>query len=252
VSDAASGWRAFAWETGMADRRHFLKTSAGAGVAGLALASAPLRAEEGGKPVAANEDLMREHGVLRRALLVYTVAWERLRSVGHADIRPAALLRSAQLFRNFGEDYHERKLEEDIIFPAVRKLKGAVATYPDILKQQHDRGRELTSYVMEVTRGGKLSSGNIYPLSDALRQFVLMYEMHAAREDTELFPAWKAALPARQYQEMGERFEHIEKQTFGHDGFEDALKQIAAIEVDFGMPTLAMTTIPAPPKPATG
>jgi hemerythrin-like domain-containing protein len=236
----------------MADRRQFLKAGAGAGMAGLTLVSPPLRAAEGGKQVVATEDLMREHGVLRRALLVYTIAWERLRTVGHADIRPAALLHTAQLFRNFGEDYHERKLEEDIIFPAVRKLKGAVAGYPDILKQQHDRGRELTSYVMEVTRGGKIASGNIYPLSDALRQFVLMYQMHAAREDTELFPAWKASLPAKQYQEMGERFEHIEKQTFGHDGFEDALKQISAIEVDFGMPTLAMSTIPAPPKPVSG
>jgi hemerythrin-like domain-containing protein len=234
----------------MADRRHFLKAGAGAGIA--ALASTPLRAEEGGKDVSATEDLMREHGVLRRALLVYSVAWERLRSVGHADISPAALQRAAQLFRTFGEDYHERKLEEDIIFPAVRKLKGTVATYPDILKQQHDRGRELTSYVLEVTRGGKISSGNMYPLSDALRRFVLMYEMHAAREDTELFPAWKAALPAREYKEMGERFEHIEKQTFGHDGFEDALKQIAAIERDFGMPTLAMVTIPSPPTPEKG
>jgi hemerythrin-like domain-containing protein len=233
----------------MADRRHFLKTGAGAGI--VALASPPLRAEEGGKDVSATEDLMREHGILRRALLVYTVAWERLRSVGHADIQPAALQKAAQLFRTFGEDYHERKLEEDIIFPAVRKLKGTVATYPDILKQQHDRGRDLTSYVLEVTRGGKIASANIYPLAEALRQFVLMYEMHAAREDTELFPAWKASLPAREYKEMGERFEHIEKQTFGHDGFEDALKQIAGIERDFGMPTLEMTTVKAPPKPAS-
>jgi hemerythrin-like domain-containing protein len=230
----------------MADRRHFLK--AGAGMAGLA--AAPLRAEEGDKDVSATEDLMREHGILRRALLVYTVAWQRLRSVGHADIRPAALQHAAQLFRTFGEDYHERKLEEDIIFPAVRKLKGMVATYPDILKQQHDRGRELTSYVLEVTKGGKLSSANIYPLSDALREFVLMYEMHAAREDTELFPAWKAALPAREYKDMGERFERIEKQTFGHDGFDDALKQIEDIERDFGMPTLSMVTLKSIPKPA--
>ncbi|MGZ5202591.1 MAG: hemerythrin domain-containing protein [Telluria sp.] len=235
----------------MADRRQFLKTGAGAGVAGLALASAPLRAEERGKEVAATEDLMREHGVLRRALLVYTVAWERLREIGHADIHPGALLRTAQLFRTFGEDYHERKLEEQIIFPAVRKLKGPVAAYPDILHQQHDRGRELTSYVMEVTRGGDIASANMAPLAAALRQFVLMYEVHAAREDTELFPAWKAALPAREYKEMGERFEHIEKQTFGHDGFEDALKQIAAIEQEFGMPTLAGITMPAPPKPAS-
>lgn len=232
----------------MADRRHFLKS--GAGMAGLALASTPAWAEEGGdKDTTAVEDLMREHGILRRALLVYTIAWERLREVGHADIRPGVLYRTAQLFRTFGEDYHERKLEEGIIFPAVRKLDGKVASYPDILKTQHERGRDLTTYVMEVTKGGKISSGNIYPLSSALRRFVLMYEMHAAYEDTEVFPAWKKALPASQYKEMGERFEQIERQTFGHDGFDDALKQIQAIERDYGMPTLSLATISEPPKP---
>jgi hypothetical protein len=75
-----------------------------------------------------------------------------------------------------------------------------------------------------------------------------MYEPHAAREDTELFPAWKAALGSRAYAEMGERFEDIEHKTFGHDGFDDALAEIRTIEVAFGLADLAAATPPAPPR----
>ena len=34
---------------------------------------------------------------------------------------PSAIARTAKLFRSFGEDYHERKLEEAYIFPAYEK-----------------------------------------------------------------------------------------------------------------------------------
>jgi hypothetical protein len=69
--------------------------------------------------VTAVEDLMREHGVLRRALLVYTAAAAKLRSSPYTDA-PAALQKTATLFRAFGEEYHEKKLEETYIFPAVK------------------------------------------------------------------------------------------------------------------------------------
>ena len=52
---------------------------------------------------------MREHGVLRRALLVYTESVPKIRA--NPGIFPAdALTRTAKLFRSFGEDYHERRL----------------------------------------------------------------------------------------------------------------------------------------------
>ena len=78
------------------------------------------------KEVGAVEDLMREHGVIRRALLVYRESAAALRS-NPSNVDPQVLLKTAKLFRTFGEDYHERKLEEAYIFPAVRK---AVAQRP--------------------------------------------------------------------------------------------------------------------------
>ena len=46
--------------------------------------------DEGSKEVEAVEDLMREHGVLRRALLVYAEAATRLES-GHGEVPLSAL-----------------------------------------------------------------------------------------------------------------------------------------------------------------
>ena len=201
--------------------------------------------EKGGE-VTATEDLMREHGVLRRALLVYSAAATKLRS-SPTDIPPDALQKTAKLFRDFGEEYHEKKLEEAYIFPAVKKAGGEAATYPDILIVQHNRGREITDYIIGVTQGAKLGN-NAEPLAKALEAFVLMYRNHAAREDTIIFPAWKQTLTAKELDEMNDRFEDIEHEQFGEDGFEDAVKQIAAIESSLGLSDIAQFTPPPPPK----
>ena len=202
-----------------ATRRQWL-TAIGVGGAGLILSGCARgeKAQSGGQPgkqssegeedkkggeVTATEDLMREHGILRRALLVYQGVAPKLRS-NPPGVPPDALQRTAKLFRAFGEDYHEKKLEEAYIFPAVKQAGGAAAALPDVLAAQHQRGREITDYIIAVTNGAKLGAGNADALAKALESFVLMYENHAAREDTIIFPAWKQTLTAKQLDEMGE------------------------------------------------
>ncbi|HEX4328377.1 MAG TPA: hemerythrin domain-containing protein [Burkholderiales bacterium] len=225
------------------DRRRFLSLAA-AGGAGLAALAARPAGAEGAKEVQAAEDLMREHGVLRRALLVYRAAAARLRH-DPRTVPADALLKTAQMFRSFGEDYHERKIEEVFIFPAVRKLKQPAAAYPDVLQQQHDRGRALNDYVMSVTRNGRIAGAAVAPLARALDAFELMYEHHTAREDTIVFIAWKDSLSDKAYKEMSEKFEDIEKQTFGHDGFEDAVRQISAAESRLELSDISQFTMAA-------
>ena len=200
-----------------------------------------------GEPdVTATEDLMREHGVLRRALIVYRETAGRLRA-NPPTVPPEALQRTARLFRAFGEDYHERKLEETYIFPVVKSAGGPAAAYPDILLAQHTRGREITDYVLGATQAGKITGG-ARQLADVLDAFVRMYEAHTAAEDTIVFPAWKKALPPKRLEELGEQFEEIERATFGKDGFDDAVAQMAKIEGVLGLADLA--TFLAPPPPA--
>lgn len=84
------------------------------------------------------------------------------------------------------------------------------------------------------------------PLARTLEAFARMYEEHAAIEDTVIFPAWKKALSPKDLDAMGDQFEDIEHKTFGKDGFDDAVEQVAAIEKILGVDLAAMTPPPAP------
>jgi hemerythrin-like domain-containing protein len=209
--------------------------------------SSGTKTEQKEPEVTATEDLMREHGVIRRALLVYAETVPKLRQ-NVSEIDPAALRQTAQLFRTFGEDYHERMLEEQHIFPLIRKQGSKLRRYADILIEQHNRGREVTDYILAVTSGPKISVAHAEPLAKTLESFVLMYENHAAREDTVVFPAWKKNFSNQQLDEISDQFEDIERKMFGKDGFEDAEKKISSIEEVLGLSDLAQFTPPPPPK----
>jgi hypothetical protein len=214
----------------LVDKRRRLLTAAalaGAGlVMGLGAPGRRLAAKSSKKPgqekeVGAVEDLMREHGVLRRALLVYIETVPRLRGApGNLPLEPIV----------------------------VKKAGGAAAAYVDVLKAQHDRGREVTDYILTMAGKGSIGTSDAEPLARAFEAFVLMYQNHTAREDTVVFPAWKDALSERQLHEMGDKFEDIEHRSFGKDGFDDAVKQIGEIEQALGLADIAQFTAPPPPK----
>lgn len=184
--------------------------------------------------VGALEDLaMREHGVLRRVLVVYRESAMRLRAQP-ASVPPEALQKAARLVRTFGEDYHERENEEPYVFPVVQAAAGPAAGEIATLLAQHRRGREITDWILSVTQR-PLGATTGEPLARVLEDFARMYEAHAAREDTIVFPAWKAALSKKALADLGEQFEAMEKRTFGKDGFDDAVEQVAAIERAIGL-----------------
>ena len=229
-------------------RRNLLVgVSAGGGIILTGRAIAVVEPEPGkevmGGEVTATEDLMREHGILRRALFVYSETALRLRSKP-SDVPPDALQKTAKLFRAFGEDYHEKKLEEAFIFPAVKKAGGVAAGYTDILIEQHNRGREITEYILSVTKAAKIEPGDTESLAKALESMVRMYRPHAAKEDTVIFPAWKQTLAPKQLDEMNDKFEDIEHEMLGENGFENAVKQISEIETEIGLADLSQFTAP--------
>ncbi|HYL74912.1 MAG TPA: hemerythrin domain-containing protein [Bryobacteraceae bacterium] len=230
------------------NRRQAFLASAAVAMAGLPSAAQDEKKNKAKEPeVTATEDLMREHGVIRRALLVYHETVPLLRAK-YASVDPAALYKTAQLFRRFGEDYHERMLEETHIFPMVRKLSGRAGKYPDVLEAQHRRGREITDYILGVTKGGRMDAAHAEPLAKAMEGLVHMYQHHAAREDTIVFPAWKNTMSAKQLDEISDKFEEIEHREFGKDGFEDAEKTVDGIEVRLGLSDISKFTPPTPPK----
>jgi hemerythrin-like domain-containing protein len=228
-------------------RRELIATAAAVTAASLMTPGLVLASPESNEPeVTATEDLMREHGVLRRALLVYSESIPKIRS-NVASLDAGALYRTGVLFRDFGENYHEKMLEEEHIFPVVRKGTGEAPKLVDILLAQHARGREITSYLLAVTKGGRIATANAEPLARSLEAFVLMYRNHAAREDTVVFPAWKTHFTNKQLDELSDQFEDIEHKMFGKDGFDDAVEKISVIETTLGFGDLSQFTAPPPP-----
>jgi hemerythrin-like domain-containing protein len=185
------------------------------------------------------EDLMREHGVLKRILLIYREVMNRIDS--KRDFPPDVVMSSARLIRSFVEDYHE-KLEEDYLFPRFRKANRLVDLV-DVLNRQHQRGRALTDRTVQLATSAALrDAGRRAELRTALYQFVRMYEPHEAREDTVLFPAFRKIVSKHEYGALGEEFEKKENQLFHGDGFEKNADAVAKLEKELGIYDLAQFT----------
>jgi hemerythrin-like domain-containing protein len=218
-------------------RRVFGSLAAGgAGLVSAAASAAPPEREE--EDVAPAEDLMREHGVLKRILLVYDEVRERI--AASKDFPPQAITDSAKIIRSFIEEYHE-KLEEEHLFPRFRK-KGRLVELVDVLDAQHKAGRRVTDRVLALASGGLKAPEAKTELAGALQQFVRMYAPHEAREDTVLFPALHDIIPKQEYDALGEDFEKKEHELFGKDGFEGIVDRVGAIEKSLGIFELAQFT----------
>lgn len=196
----------------------------------------------GGKPeldVSPVEDLMREHGVLARILLIYDEIIAR--SERGEEIPAATVTGAVGLVRRFVEDYHE-KLEEAYVFPRFEK-EGPLAGLVSVLRDQHKAGRRLTDRIQSLTGSlGRTDSGAGKALRESLRLFNRMYRPHKAREDTVLFPAFHTLIPAGEFDKMGQAFEDREDELFGSGGFERIVAEVEALEKTVGIHELGKFT----------
>jgi hemerythrin-like domain-containing protein len=225
-------------------RRAFIRAGLIAGASSFAGAmlvhAAPeKKKEEAEEEVSPAEDLMREHGVLKRVLLIYGEAIRRIDT--NEDLPPDTVADSAKIIRSFIEDYHE-KLEENFLFPRFKKA-GQLVDLVDVLVQQHQGGRRLTDQTLQLaTLAALKNADDRRKLANSLRQFIRMYNPHEAREDTVLFPTFRKIVTGHEYDSLGEDFEKKEHELFGEEGFEGMVDKVAGIEKKLGIYDLAQFT----------
>ncbi len=225
------------------DRRRILKV-------GLAFAlGAPLKGVEGASQkrslinpeegVTAPEDLMKEHGVLNRCLLIYEEAIRRLQS--REEVTPEVFRHTTTLIRQFVHGYHERN-EEKYIFPVFERAKRMVDLVA-VLKTQHRAGRRVTAEILRLSQPNLFREReNQEHLIVACQSFIRMYRPHEAREDTVLFPALRSILTPKQVESLGERMEEDERRLLGEEGFERTVNEVAKIEKQLGIYDLKQFT----------
>jgi hemerythrin-like domain-containing protein len=224
------------------DRRSLIRT-AGAGclllVGGLIsplLAATAEKKED--NAVTPPEDLMREHGVLDRVLLIYECGMQKFGAGQQFD--PAILTKSAEVVRDFIENYHE-KSEEEAIFPRFTKA-GKMTDLVYTLLAQHQAGRLITANILRLAPDSRKDGQPRQQLVSAMHTFIAMYRPHAAREDTDLFPKLRSLVSGNEYDAIAEDFEKKEHQLFGEDGFEKMVHRVAELERAIGIDDLNQFT----------
>lgn len=223
-------------------RRRFMGRSIVLAAAGLVSGASVFGAEktppDAGR-ISPNEDLMREHGVLNRVLVIYEEIIRRLAK--GEEVPPEAVRDSAGIIRSYVEDYHE-KLEQDFLFPRfinANLMKDLV----QVLLEQHLGGRNLTDTTLQLATLDRMKNeDDRRRLSEALRKFISMYHAHEAREDTVLFPAFRTLVSAHEYSALREDFEKRERELFGGDSFPGTIERIVGIEKQLGISELGRFT----------
>ena len=186
--------------------------------------------------VSAIEDLMREHGVLDRILLIYEELLKRLEA--DESFPAEALKGSTDIIRNFIQGYHER-LEEKYVFVKFRyaqALEEMIAT----LQRQHEAGRLLVKDI--VFCEGLRNPDEKKKLAASMRAFIRMYRPHMAREDTVVFPIFHALTYVSEYDMLGDIFEQEEVRHLGSGGFDKIVSRVEGIEKMLGIYDLSQFT----------
>ena len=179
------------------------------------------------------EDLMREHGVLRRILIVYDEASRRL--VGEDAAALGVVAGAASIVRHFVEGYHE-KLEEQFVLPALEKA-GKLVELAKIIRTQHAAGRRQTDAILAATKAKDRRAAVA-----SILIFSRMYAAHAAWEDTDIFPAYRQMFSEAELDKLGDKFEDQEHKLLGAGGFEGSLREVGDLEKTLGIHDLSKFT----------
>jgi hemerythrin-like domain-containing protein len=178
------------------------------------------------------EDLMRDHGILRRIMLVYDETARRLKQAEEFPLH--VLTKANDIIRRFIQDYHEPNEQFQLFnrFGNAGKLTELVA----ILYQQHLAGRKLIDKIKTLSTEDNLKNpAERLKVAEFLTTFNQTYRHHAAWEDTVLFPAARSIISPQDFTSVGETFERKEEKQFGSDGYEKIVGQVADLEKILGI-----------------
>ena len=226
-------------------RRRDVFAAVGGLAAGAAAAGIPLALTSSG-PVSAEptpgEDLMSEHGLLVRILLIYRDQLARFQSAGQVDA--GHLHDAALIIHDYIEGFHEI-LEEEFVFPSLLDAGQLTSTIMTLLLQ-HGRGRQVTELILTTAAGGGVVRGaTAATLARAIGLFVTMYEPHEAREDTVIYPAYRKLLSPADVADLSDRFASLQSQQFGPNAFAEMVGKVVVIEQALGIYDLNRFTPPS-------
>lgn len=178
------------------------------------------------------EDLMEEHSILRRALLIYEECIRRMNI--NEDFDPDLLVQTTNVIKVI-IIFHHALLEHEYIFPRYREAD-KYAEMADILTEQHGRVGEQEELILKYANRDSINNPEEKEiLINALKKSIRVFRPHIDREDTEMFPEFKTVVTAHEYYELGKKFKEIEYQKWGENGHKQMVDRIIHVEKALGI-----------------
>jgi hemerythrin-like domain-containing protein len=184
------------------------------------------------------EELMVEHGVLKRLLLCYEAMRQRIED--RQSLNPGVVGDAAQIISDYVESFHEG-LEEAYVFPRVAPIQPALIR---TLLVQHDHGRHLTAAIQDLAGTALTAPATRTALAAHLSAFARMYAPHEAWEDTVVYPTLRQVTPQRTIDQLAERFHDLEARQYGDSALRTILARVGGIEEQLDIHDLNTFTPP--------
>ena len=177
------------------------------------------------------EDLMFEHGVIERLLLIYDEFVKLIES--NENFSQKLIYDTSDIIRLFCENYHEKN-EEQYVFPYLKQM-GLHTDLVTILQNQHDLGRKVTDNITELSQKQK---PDLEQLAKEMKSYTFMYIPHISRENSVIFRTLAKTMIEKDYKELGEKFEGTEDEHLGANGYNNTLSKVISVEKELGINSL--------------
>lgn len=186
-----------------------------------------------------DEELMGEHGILNRILLIYQELSRRINTRVPFPLEVVA--DAVHITRDFLENHHER-MEDEYVFPYFKKANLLVDLVKN-LEEQHQSGRKLTDYMLAHCSKDEIQQEiQAMVLAGYMDIFCRMFRPHEARESSDLFPVFPTLMSRDEYLKLGELFMKKEEEMFGTGEYTRIVSKITDIELKLGLHTLPQFT----------
>ena len=168
------------------------------------------------------EDVMYEHGIVRKLLVIYNKCIDIIQSENNPEIY-SIVKQTALIIRKFVEEYHEF-IEEEYIFPLFKNDFKYDKLIKELIKQ-HTISREITDKILELS--DKKSKEELIKL---IKQFNEIYAIHMYTEDLMIIRNVRKHISQEEFIALSKKFDEIEDELLGEHGFETILREVITIE----------------------
>ena len=177
----------------------------------------------------ATDILMSEHRVIERVIATLEKGAHNLEA-GKA-VRPGFFVDASDFIKGFADGCHHRK-EEGVLFRMLGEHGMPVEGGPvGVMLYEHEQGRAFTRGMRAAAE--RFQAGDPTARAEIIQNalgYAALLRQHIQKEDRVLFPMADQVIPAAEYAQVLDGFEHVEHEETGEGIHEKYLALAGKLE----------------------